>query len=62
MTEYIPALQEPARQAWARAYQERYMTEANVISAQYYDTVSLLAEAAKRGGASREGSGSGWNR
>ena len=55
MTEYIPALQEPERQAWARAYQERYGTEANVISAQYYDAVLLLAEAAKRGGASREG-------
>jgi len=55
MTEYIPALQEPVRQAWARAYQERYGTEANVISAQYYDAVSLLAEAAKRGGANREG-------
>ena len=55
MTEYIPALQEPERQAWARAYQERYGTEANVISAQYYDAVSLLAEAAKRGGANREG-------
>jgi len=55
VTEYIPALQGPERQAWARAYQERYGTEANVISAQYYDAVSLLAEAAKRGGANREG-------
>ena len=54
VTEYIPALQGPERQAWARAYQERYGTEANVISAQYYDAVLLLAEAAKRAGANRE--------
>ena len=55
VTEYIPALQGPERQAWARAYQERYGIEGNVISAQYYDAVLLLAEAAKRGGVSREG-------
>jgi branched-chain amino acid transport system substrate-binding protein len=55
MTEYIPMLQAPEQQAWARAYRERYGTEPSVISAQYHDAVLLLAEAAKRGGASREG-------
>jgi branched-chain amino acid transport system substrate-binding protein len=55
VTEYISALQGPERQAWARAYQERYGIEGNVISAQYYDAVLLLAEATKRGGANREG-------
>jgi branched-chain amino acid transport system substrate-binding protein len=55
VTEYIPALQAREQQVWARAYQERHGTEANVISAQYYDAVLLLAEAAKRGGPSREG-------
>ncbi len=55
VTEYIPELQGPERQAWARSYRERYGTEANVIAAQYYDALLLLAEAARRGGPSREG-------
>lgn len=55
VTEYIPELQGPERQAWARSYQERYGTEANVIAAQYYDALLLLVEAVKRGGPSREG-------
>ena len=55
VTEYIPALQDPDRQAWVRTYQERYGVEANVIAAQYHDALLLLAEAVKRGGPSREG-------
>lgn len=55
VTEYIPALQEPEQQAWAKAYQEYYGVEANVIAAQYFDAVLLLAEAIKKGGSSREG-------
>jgi branched-chain amino acid transport system substrate-binding protein len=54
-TEYMPALQEPDRQAWARGYEERYGAEANVIAAQYFDAVLLLAEAVKKGGPSRAG-------
>jgi branched-chain amino acid transport system substrate-binding protein len=57
--EYVPALQEPERQEWARAYQERYGTVANVIAAQYYDAILLLAEAAKKGGPTRDGIRSG---
>jgi branched-chain amino acid transport system substrate-binding protein len=55
ITEYVPALQEPERQAWALEYQQRYGTEASVIAAQYFDAVLLLAEAAKTGGTRREG-------
>ena len=55
VTEYIPALQEPERQAWTVDYQKRYGIEPNVIAAQYFDAVLLLAEAAKKGGAGREG-------
>ena len=55
LADYVPALHEPKRQAWARAYQERYGAEANVIAAQYHDAVLLLATAMKNGGTSREG-------
>lgn len=55
VTEYLPALQEPERQAWTVEYQKRYGVEPNVIAAQYFDAVLLLAEAAKKGGANREG-------
>jgi len=55
VTEYMPALLDPERQAWALAYERRYGVEANVIAAQYYDALFLLAEAAKMGGPSREG-------
>jgi branched-chain amino acid transport system substrate-binding protein len=55
VTEYMPALQGAEGQAWAKAYQDRHGVEANVISAQYYDAVLLLMEAAKKGGATREG-------
>jgi branched-chain amino acid transport system substrate-binding protein len=55
VTEYLPALQEPERQTWTVEYQKRYGVEPNVIAAQYFDAVLLLAEAAKKGGANREG-------
>lgn len=55
VTEYMPALLDPERQAWAQAYERRTGAEANVIAAQYYDAIFLLAEAVKRGGPSRQG-------
>lgn len=61
-TEYLPATQEPDRQAWAKAYEARYGTEANVIAAQYFDAVLLLARAAKEGGPTREGIEAGLER
>jgi len=54
MTEYMPMVQEPERQAWAGAYQQRYGSEASVIAAQYYDAVLLIAEAIRKGGPDRE--------
>ncbi len=54
VTEYAPAL-DGRRQAWARAYEERYGVEANIIAAQYHDAILLLAEAVTRGGPSRTG-------
>jgi len=55
VTEYIPELQDTGRRAWAQVYEARYGAPANVIAVQYYDAVLLLAEAIRRGGASREG-------
>ncbi len=55
VTEYAPELQDGERQAWARAYENRYGVEANIIAAQYYDAILLLAEAVTRGGHSRAG-------
>lgn len=54
LTEYMPAVQEPERQAWARAYQDHTGGEPNVIAAQYYDALLLIAEAIKKGGPGRE--------
>ena len=54
LADYVPALHEPKRQAWARAYQDRTGGEPNVIAAQYYDALLLIAEAIKKGGPSRE--------
>jgi branched-chain amino acid transport system substrate-binding protein len=56
-TEYLPV--EPDRQEWARAYEARYGAEANVIAAQYFDAVLLLARAAQDGGPTREGIAAG---
>src|SRR5215472_1008770 len=55
VTEYLPALQDEERQAWAKAYQERYGAEADVMAAQYFDALRLVAAAMKTGGPSREG-------
>lgn len=54
-SEYIPALQDQDQRAWARSYQERYGTEANVIATQYHDALLLLAEAARRAAPTRDG-------
>jgi len=59
ISEYFPALQGPDERAWARSYQERYGTEANVIAAQYHDALLLVVEAARRAGPSRDGIRSG---
>jgi branched-chain amino acid transport system substrate-binding protein len=53
VSEYLPALQDQDRRAWARSYQARYGTDANVIAAQYHDALLLVAEAARRAGPGR---------
>ncbi len=53
VTEYVPALLGAERQAWARAFQQRYGAEPNIIAAQHYDAVLLLAEAMKGAGTTR---------
>jgi branched-chain amino acid transport system substrate-binding protein len=55
VTEYAPALQSAATQAWAAAYKTKNGADANVIAAQYYDALLLLAEAIKTGGPTRAG-------
>jgi branched-chain amino acid transport system substrate-binding protein len=58
-TEYAPALMGQNTQAWAAAYKKRFGADANVIAAQYYDSLLLIAEAVKTGGATRAGVKSG---
>jgi branched-chain amino acid transport system substrate-binding protein len=58
-TEYAPGLQGHATQAWNAEYRKRYGVDANVIAAQYYDALVLLAEAMKTGGSTRAGVKSG---
>jgi ABC-type branched-subunit amino acid transport system substrate-binding protein len=60
-TEYSPDLQDRFTRDWAAAYQQKYSSAPNVIAAQYYDALILLAEAAKSG-ASRTGIKSGLDR
>jgi branched-chain amino acid transport system substrate-binding protein len=55
VTEYAPALGTDEQRAWAAAYEQRAGSEANVIAAQYYDAVLLLAAAAASGDPSRAG-------
>jgi branched-chain amino acid transport system substrate-binding protein len=62
VTEYAPELQDDQRQAWARAYEQRFGGEANIIAAQYHDAILLLAEAATRGGPTRAGVRAGLER
>lgn len=59
ITEYAPELQDPVTQAWNAEYRRHFGGDANVIAAQYYDSLMLLAEAAKIGGRSRSGIQSG---
>jgi branched-chain amino acid transport system substrate-binding protein len=55
VTEYFPALADPERQAWARAFEQRTGAEAGIIPAQHYDAVLMLAEAIRRAGPTRAG-------
>jgi ABC-type branched-subunit amino acid transport system substrate-binding protein len=58
-TEYAPALMGQNTQTWAAAYKKRFGSDANVIAAQYYDSLLLIAGAMKTGGATRAGVRSG---
>jgi branched-chain amino acid transport system substrate-binding protein len=58
-TEYAPALMGQNTRTWAAAYQKRFGDAPNVIAAQYYDSLLLIAEAMKTGGATRAGVKSG---
>ena len=58
-TEYAPDLQGQDTRTWASDYRQRYHSDANVIAAQYYDALLLLAAAAKQGGPTRAGIKSG---
>ena len=49
VTEFAPALMSRATQDWVAAYTKRFGSGPNVIAAQYYDSLLLLAEAAKSG-------------
>jgi branched-chain amino acid transport system substrate-binding protein len=62
VTEYAPDLQGPVTQAWNAAYGNHYGGDANIIAAQYYDALMLLAEAVKTGGANRAGVKAGLER
>jgi branched-chain amino acid transport system substrate-binding protein len=62
VTEYLPALLDADRRAWADAYEKRFGTEANVIAAQYHDAVLLIVRAARHAGASRAGIKTGLER
>ena len=53
VTEYMPAVMDASRQAWARTYEQRYGMEPSIIAAQYYDALLLVAEAIKRTAADR---------
>ncbi len=53
VTEYVPALMEPDRQAWAQAWERRYGTDAGIIGAQYHDAVRLLVAAMRAAGTTR---------
>lgn len=58
-TEWAPDLQSEASQTWNAAYKARFGSDANVIAAQYYDSLLLVAAAAKTAGPSRSGVKSG---
>jgi branched-chain amino acid transport system substrate-binding protein len=59
LTEYASDLQGEATQKWNGAYRRQYGVDSNIISAQYYDALMLLAEAAKTPGPTRAGVKSG---
>jgi branched-chain amino acid transport system substrate-binding protein len=61
-TEYAPDIQGEATKKWNAAYKKLYASDANVIAAQYYDALLLLAEALRTGGPTRAGVRSGLER
>jgi branched-chain amino acid transport system substrate-binding protein len=55
ITEYSPDIQgEPAR-SWNANYSKHYGGDANIIAAQYYDALMLLAAAVKSNGPTKTG-------
>ena len=59
ITEYSPDLQGAATKTWNAAYSRQFGGDANVIAAQYYDALMLVAQALKTGGVSWAGVKSG---
>ncbi|MGH8704016.1 MAG: ABC transporter substrate-binding protein [Burkholderiales bacterium] len=53
VTEYVPALLDAERQAWARSFQQRWGAEPGIIGAQYHDAILLLAAAMRGAGTTR---------
>jgi branched-chain amino acid transport system substrate-binding protein len=50
VTEYVPALLDPERRAWAERFHQRYGVDPNIINAQHYDAVWLLLAAMRATG------------
>lgn len=55
ITEYSPDLQGDVTKAWNTNYSKHYGGDANIIAAQYYDALMLVAASIKSGGATRAG-------
>jgi len=53
VTEYSPELQGGLTQAWNTNYGKRYGGDANIIAAQYYDALMLVAATVRAGGLTR---------
>jgi branched-chain amino acid transport system substrate-binding protein len=50
ISEYVPALLDAERRAWAERFHDRYGVDPNIINAQHYDAVGLLAAAMRAAG------------
>jgi branched-chain amino acid transport system substrate-binding protein len=55
VTEYSPDLQGEPTRAWNTNYSKHYGGDANIIAAQYYDALMLVAAAVKSGGPTKDG-------
>lgn len=55
ITEYSPDLQGDVTKAWNTNYSKHYGGDANIIAAQYYDALMLVAASIKSGGATNAG-------